>query len=193
MFYEIDNNGFILNGCSQQIGQYTFETADNIFSLFLKPRVVDGAVVEGATVEELAAALESAKNNAEADIDTAEIDYRNRIFGGSITGDRALEYVFSVLEAAAVLANVDIPGVTGDARKLLQTKAQAKGGGATENSEATIALGKFLSLVSAYGTTSGIRAKYKGQVRNATSLDEVNLAVQGYKTEMSQYCDSLGV
>lgn len=153
----------------------------------------DRMFIEGATAEEIQAVVEAQKKEAEAEIDKLDLLFRNRIFGGSISGDRALEYVFTILEAAGVLGNTNIPSVQGDAKMVLQKKAEKKGGGATESSEAALALGKFLSLGAIYGETSGIRGKWKAAKNAATTIGDVKQVVENYRTEMEAYCASLGV
>lgn len=159
------------------------------FEPFVKAVWNGTAVVEGATQQELDASLAAVKLAAESEIDDAENVYFDSIFGGSVKGVRAYEYMLSVLEAAAVLAQSTVPQITGDAKNVLASKAAQRA--TTEAAEAQIVWDKFMQFKDILGNMSGIRTRNKDAKNAATTKAGVAAAVAQYHTDMQAFIASL--
>jgi len=189
MFYQVDENGFLGNGCSQQDEIFVFEADANIFGIYVKPKVINGVVTEGATSDEQNAVLAAAKVAAEEAIDDAENAYLEKLFGGKVRGARSYEYMLSVLEAAGILAQNTVPQITGASKNILNKKAAQRQ--TTEVAEAQIVWNKFMQFKDVIGVFSGIRTRNKDVKNAATTKAAVDAAVAQYHADIQAFLATL--
>jgi len=194
MFYEIRDGGFIGNGCSEQIGAYTFDHAGPHDLGFVKPKVVDGVVVEGATSEETTSNLAAYKTRAVKSIYRKQGKYRGDKLG-HLDDDpwMASEHTLKTLDAHGQLNTPTAPQLTGVSKKLLPAQISVTGPtlGETEASEAAVVVTKSLYAAEILGKTAGFRKTRKAAIEAATTKAAVDAEIAAYDAEMVAYLASV--
>jgi hypothetical protein len=175
----IDAEGFILSlyPAGAVIDPAELAAAVELDANMLAPRRVDGAWVETASAEQLAAyAAELA-----AGIDGAEVAHRRRIIG-EIDQYRSMEYIGKLFEAAGVANDADCPQIKG-ANKLI-LPAQFAVLGFDDAAEIASIAAQFGSMATALGTTAGLRRKYKALIVAETTKAGMDARAAEYEAAM---------